>query len=111
MTFNAFNDPIEGALFVLIIVCTPIVILVTTLRVISSLRNHKSLYAEDYLAVLASLLNLAYNALEMWSKLLIHRNMQCGPGGNISNTSCHSHISDERRACIVHRQVAVSNPC
>lgn len=67
MTFNAFNDPIEGALFVLIIVCTPIVILVTTLRVISSLRNHKSLYAEDYLAVLASLLNLAYNALEMWT--------------------------------------------
>lgn len=86
MTFNAFNDPIEGALFVLIIVCTPIVILVTTLRVISSLRNHKSLYAEDYLAVLASLLNLAYNALEMWSKLLIYRNMQCRLGGTISNT-------------------------
>lgn len=71
MAFNAFNDPIEGALFVLIIICTPIVILVTTLRIISSLKNHRTLYIEDYLAVLASVFNLTYNALEMWSMSII----------------------------------------
>ncbi|KAH6652388.1 hypothetical protein BKA67DRAFT_661130 [Truncatella angustata] len=67
MAFKIFNDPIEGALFVLILVCTPIVVLVTTLRVVTSLKNHRTLSTEDYLAVLASLINLAYNALEMWT--------------------------------------------
>jgi hypothetical protein len=75
MAFNVFHDPIEGALFVLIIICTPIVIFATTLRVITTLKTQKTLSTEDYLAVVASLLNLAYNAMEMWSMLLVHRSI------------------------------------
>lgn len=68
MAFRVFEDAVNGTLFVFILVCTPIVILVTFLRFVATKKAQRKFGLEDYLALLALLFNLAFNALILWSK-------------------------------------------
>lgn len=68
MALAVFNESQQGAAFVIIIVCTPIAILATILRFVATSRSRRKLGWEDFFASLALLINLAYNAMLMWSK-------------------------------------------
>ncbi|KAI1195341.1 hypothetical protein F5X97DRAFT_308391 [Nemania serpens] len=67
MAFRVFEDAVNGTLFVFILVCTPIVILVTFLRFVATKKAQRKFGLEDYLALLALLFNLAFNALILWT--------------------------------------------
>ncbi|KAI1407903.1 hypothetical protein F5Y13DRAFT_121114 [Hypoxylon sp. FL1857] len=72
MTFRVFDDGVLGALFVSIIVCTPIAILVTVLRFVATRKSQRKIGLEDYLALLALLFNLGFNALELYTLTLMN---------------------------------------
>ncbi len=63
-----FNVGVLGALFVLTIVTTPIVILAITLRFISTARSGRKLGREDWLAFSATVVHVIYCALTLTSK-------------------------------------------
>lgn len=68
MALAVFNESQQGACFVVICVCTPIAILATILRFVATSRSRRKLGWEDFFALVALVINLAYNAMLLWSR-------------------------------------------
>lgn len=79
ITSHVFDDSIQGAIFVLIVVLTPLSVIATALRFLASRASSRTLGAEDWLALGALLFYLGWITIALLSnttKIVCHHQWQ-----------------------------------
>lgn len=67
ITYHVFDDSIQGAIFILIVVLTPLSVLATVLRFLASRASLRKLGAEDWFALGALLFYLGWITIALLS--------------------------------------------
>lgn len=74
MTFKIFDDPQQGAGFVLCIITIPLCTLATVLRFVATIRAHRSFGFEDAFAFIALLFHLLFTTIFIYRKYIVNCN-------------------------------------